>query len=187
MELRDPSGTVIASSISTTRQETIGLAPAAAGTYQLRVYVFGGSGPYFFDVSFGGAVVAVALGTDGTTPFGIAALGAVLNTTSSGTNDVQTIQVTTGPADLQVKSTNFSDGANTWTLGAANGPNQVKWEFSKDGVVWTTFASANTLVSFDTNVAQGASRSLFLRLTLPTSTSSNNEHSATVTIVATAP
>ena len=97
------------------------------------------------------------------------------------------MQVTTGPANLLVKSTNFSDGANVWILGAANGSNQVKWEFSKDAASWNTFSSANTLFSFDTNVAQGDPRNLYLKLTMPISTLSNNEHGATVTIMATAP
>ena len=187
MELRDPSGTVIASSISATRQETIGVLPATTGTYQLRVYIFSGSGPYFFDVSFGQTLVSITLTTDGTTPFGIVPLGQTVETTASGTNDVQTVQVTTGPANLSVRSTAFSDGINTWTLGTTNGANQVKWEFAPDTVNWTTFATANTLFNLGTNIAQGANRNLYLRLTTPTSTSSNNQHSATVTIVATAP
>jgi len=131
--------------------------------------------------------VSISLTTDGTTPFEILALGATQDTTSSGTNDIQTIEVTTGPADLLVKSTSFTGGVNTWTLDTANGADQVLWEFSKDATSWATFSSAGTLFGFDNNVAQGASSNLYLRLTMPTSTSSNDEHSATVTIVATAP
>jgi len=183
MELRDPSGTLIASSISATRQETIGVMPATTGTYQLRVYVFSGSGPYFFDVSFGETLVSVTLTSDGSVDFGIVGLGNIVD--SSG--DIQTVLVDIGPADLDIRSTDFSDGSNTWSLGSGNGANQVKWEFSKDGASWTTFFSANTLFSLDTNVAQSDSRDLYLRLTMPTSSSSNNEHAGTVTIVATAP
>ena len=187
MELRNPAGTVIAYSISATRQETIGVQPSTTGTYQLRIFIYQGSGNYFFDVSYGAAAVAISLTTDGATPFGILAPGATRDTTPSGTNDVQTVQVTTGPANLSVKSTNFSDGANTWTLATTNGTNQAKWEFSKDIIAWTTFSSANTSFILDSNVAQGSSRNLYLKLTMPTSTSSNNQHSATVTVVATAP
>ena len=177
----------ICKSRNTQRQETIGFQPPGTGTFKLRVVSFSGSGDYFLDVSLGQAVVAISLTTDGTTPFGTAGLETTIDTTSSGTNDVQTIQVTTGPADISVKTTEFTDGANTWTLGATNGANQVKWEFSKDGTSWTTFTSANTLFTLDTNVAQGNTRNLYLRLTLPTSTLSSSEHSATVTIVASAP
>lgn len=184
-----PNGTTeLAKSISATRQETIGYQPTATGIYKLKVYSYSGSGDYFFDQSACTAVaVSITLTTDGATPFGILALGAVKDTTLSGANDVQTVQVTTGPANLSVKSTNFSDGVNIWTLGAANGSNQAKWEFSKDAVGWATFSSADTLFSFDANVAQGGTRNLYLKLTMPTSTLSNNEHSATVTIMATAP
>ena len=132
-------------------------------------------------------VVSIVLTTDGTTPFGILALGATEDTTPTGIDDVQTIQVDTGPADLDVRSSNFSDNGNTWTLSATNGSNQVKWEFSGDPINWNTFSAAGSLFELDTNVAQGASRDLYLRLTMPTSTSSNSQHSATVTIVATAP
>ena len=131
--------------------------------------------------------VSISLTTDGTTPFEILALGATQDTTSSGTDDVQTIQVTTGPADLLVKSTSFTDGVNTWILDTANGADQVLWEFSKDGTTWPDFSSAGASFPFDTDVAQNATRDLYLKLTMPTSTSSSYEHSATVTIVATAP
>ncbi|MBI2621160.1 MAG: S8 family serine peptidase [Candidatus Levybacteria bacterium] len=187
MQLRDPDGNLIATSLSATRQETIGVQPAKTGTYQLRVYRYAGSGSYFFDVSFGEAAVAISLTTDGTTPFGILPLGATRDTTPTGTNDVQTVQVDTGPANLSVRSTAFSDGADIWTLGATNGSNQVKWEFSKDAAAWNTFSSADTLFTLDNNVAQGATRDLYLRLTMPTSTASNNEHAGTVTIVASSP
>lgn len=130
-----------------------------------------------------GPSVSISLTTDGTTPFGTVALGGMID----NIGDPEVVQVTTGPADLSVKSTSFTDGANTWTLGIANGVDQVLWEFSKDGTTWPDFSSADTLFSLDTNVAQGDTRNLYLRLTMPTETSSNNEHSATVTIVATVP
>ena len=183
MELKDPNGTILTNSISITRQETIGIQPTIIGTYQLRVYRFAGRGNYFFDVSFGEAAVAIVLNTDGTTPFGAVALGQTVNSTS----DVQTIEVLAGPVDLDVKSTSFSDGSNTWTLGTSNGADQVKWEFSKDASLWNIFSSANTLFGFDTNVAAGSTRDLYLRLTMPTATGSNDEHESTVTITATQP
>ena len=133
------------------------------------------------------SVVSIILTTDGTTPFGILALGATQDTTLSGINDKQTVQVASGSADLKVRSTDFSDEGNTWLLDTTNGADQVLWEFSKDASSWTTFSAANSLFSLDTNVAQSDSRDLYLRLTMPTATSSNNPHSATVTIVATAP
>ena len=188
MELRNPTGTVVATSTSAERQETIGIQPTTTGIYQLRVYIYNGSGQYFFDVSRGeAAAVAITLTTDGTTPFGIVALGATKDTTPTGTNDVQTVQVTTGPANLSVRSTAFSAGADIWALGATSGANQVKWEFSKDTTTWATFTTANTPFTFDNNVAQGTSRNLYLRLTMPSSTTSINQHSAVATIVATAP
>jgi len=132
-------------------------------------------------------VVSIVLTTDGDTPFGVVALNATIDTTLSGTNDKQTVLVASGSADLDVKSTDFSDGGNTWSLDTVNGADQVLWEFSEDASTWTTFSAANSLFSLDTNVAQSDSRDLYLRLTMPTSTLSNSQHSATVTIVASSP
>jgi hypothetical protein len=64
----------------------------------------------------------------------------------------------------------------------------VKWEFSKDGTTWTTFTLADMLFTLDDNdVPTGATRDVYFRLTMPTATTSANQHSATVTVVAVAP
>ena len=133
------------------------------------------------------ATVSISLTTDGSVNFGILPLDDTQDTTETGTNDVQTISVDAGPANLLVQSTNFSDGTNSWSLGTNNGDNQVLWEFSNGGSNWTTFSIVDTNYTFEDNVPQGETRDLFLRLTMPTSTSSYNQHSNTVTITATAP
>lgn len=132
-------------------------------------------------------VVAISLSTDGSVSFGTLPLNSTQDTTAGGINDVEVVSVDSGPADLDVKSTVFTEGGNTWTLGSANGDNQVKWEFSKNGTDWSTFLLADTLYSLDTNVAQAQARDLYLRLTLPTSTNSYSQYSSTVTIVASVP
>ncbi|MCH8741915.1 S8 family serine peptidase [Patescibacteria group bacterium] len=132
-------------------------------------------------------VVSISLTTDGLVEFGILPLGSTEDTTPSGINDVQTISIDTGPADLDIKSTVFSDNGNTWSLGSTNGANQVKWEFSADASAWNTFLTPNTLTDLANNVAQGVTQNLYLRITMPTDTASANQYSSTVTIVATAP
>ena len=183
--LYDIDGTTgLDSSISMTRHETVGYQPLIAGTYKLRVYSYLGSGNYFFDVSAGMApVVSISLATDGLVEFGTVGLGATVDSSS----DVQTISVGTGPVNLDVKSTIFSDGSNTWSLGSSNGINQAKWEFSPNASTWSTFVTPTTLYDLVDNVAEGNTQDLYLRLTLPTESSSPNQHAATVTIVATAP
>lgn len=52
--LYNPSGTLVAKSEGTRRQETIRFQPTVAGTYTIRVSSYLGSGSYFFDVSVGG-------------------------------------------------------------------------------------------------------------------------------------
>ena len=187
MELRDPNSVVIATSLSAIRQETIGVQPPVAGVYQLRVYRYRGSGPYFFDVSFGQAAVAITLLTDGDTPFGILPPDTVRDTTSFGTDDPQRVRVDAGPANINVKTTSFNDGTNSWSLGTTNGQDQVRWEFSKDGAGWNTFNAANTLYPLESNVVVGNTQDVYFRLMTPTSSSSKNQFSATVTMVATSP
>jgi serine protease AprX len=55
--LLNPSGTQVAKSDGTTRQETIGFRPTVTGTWTLRVLSYAGSGSYWFDASFPGAPV----------------------------------------------------------------------------------------------------------------------------------
>ncbi|MCH7756841.1 S8 family serine peptidase [Patescibacteria group bacterium] len=134
-------------------------------------------------------LVSITLDTDGTVAFGILPLGSVEDTTlATGINDTETILVTAGPADLDVKSTVFSDGTNTWSLGTASGANQVKWEFSSNnGSTWTTFSAPNDLFNLANSVAEGATQDLHLRITMPSESVSGDEYSSTVTIVATSP
>jgi len=63
MYLREPSGSAIATSYSTTRQETIGVSPTVTGTYTLVVESYVGTGGYILDLSYsGGAPVMTADG-----------------------------------------------------------------------------------------------------------------------------
>lgn len=48
-----PSGALVGSSESTTRQETIQYTPTATGTYRIRVLSYAGSGTYYLDTSAG--------------------------------------------------------------------------------------------------------------------------------------
>lgn len=131
--------------------------------------------------------VSISLNTNGSVSFETIALEATKDTTAGGIDDVETISVDSGPADLAVRSTAFTEGGNTWTLGAANGATQVKWEFSKDGSAWTTFVVVDTLYTLDANVSESETRNLYLRITMPTTTNSYNQYNSTVTIVASTP
>ena len=196
MQLIDASNNVVASSGTVSRQETIRFAPPTNnGPYTLRVFAWPGNpsfpasvaGPYLLDISAGTATVSISLTTDGWTPFGSRLLGASVDTTSGGTNDVQTVQVTTSPVDLFIKTTLFTDGENTWSLSTTSGSDQVIWDFSTDGTTWIIFSSANMLFTLATNVAQGTTQDIFFRLTMPTDTSSVKEHGVSVTLVAVEP
>ena len=129
-------------------------------------------------------IISISLLTDGLVELGMAELEA----TADSSGDIQTVRVDTGPADLDIKSTVFSDGTgHTWALGTTNGDNQVIWEFSPDGSEWTIFEAADTPYLLASNVAQGATQDVYFRITMPTSSSSDEQFSATITILATAP
>lgn len=180
--------TLLVSSEGILRQETIGYQPTAAGIYKLKVYSYSGSGNYFFDQSAGAApAVSITLTTDGATPFGILAIGAVKDTTLSGTNDIQTVRVDAGPANLDIRTTLFSDGINNWALGTTNGDNQAVWEYSKEGTTWYKFLVANNLYPLATGVSQLGAQNIYFRLTMPTATISSVQYSSIMTVLATTP
>jgi len=131
--------------------------------------------------------ISITISTDGSVAFGILDANTTEDTTASGINDVETISVDSGPADLDVRASTFTDGTNTWTFASSSGANDVKFEFSKDGTAWTTILLANTLYALDTNVAQSATRSVYLKITTPTSTTSYSQYSTMVTVVASVP
>jgi len=169
---------------------SLSLSESQLGSLEIYIKADSGGRTYtvhalYADVTY--STVAISLTTDGSVAFETQALNSTIDTTASGVNDPETVQVDGGPADLDVKSTVFTEGANTWALGSSNGDNQVKWESSKNGTDWTTFITAGTLYTLDTNVPQGNTRNLYLKLTLPTITNSYSQYGSTVTIVASAP
>ncbi len=149
----------------------------------------GGSGRQgFLRITYDGIAVSISLDTGGSLAFTTLALGTTKDTTSSGIDNTQIVRVDTGPADLEIRSTNFTEGSNTWFLNSGNGTTQVQWQFSKNaGVGWTTFVVADDLYGFEGNVSQGETRPVDFELTMPTSTDSYSQYSTTVTIQASAP
>jgi hypothetical protein len=127
--------------------------------------------------------VAITLDTDGVITFGVQPAGATV------VSEFETVRVTNGPADLSLRTTLFTDGADsTWALGTEPGEDTVVWAFSSDGgASWTRFTEADSLVALAEGVVSGATVDILFRLTMPTSTASTAEHSVTVTIVAMEP
>lgn len=138
------------------------------------------------EISTPAAAISISLSTDGAVALGTVPLGQTQDTSPSGLNDPETVSVDAGPADLDVKSTAFTEGGNTWALGASSGSNQVVWEFTSS-TEWSTFAVANSLYPLDAAVAQGQSRNVYLKITMPSATDSYLQYAATVTVVASAP
>ncbi len=145
-------------------------------------------GTWIANFSFDCALVDITLTTDGTITFGAQALSVTIDSTAGGINDVQTVQVVTGPADIDVRTTLWTDvDVHTWSLGATPGADQVVWEFSTDGTNWTAFTAANLLFPAAQGLSNGQQLNLFFRFPMANETTSNKEHSVTVTIVAISP
>ncbi|MCL4384225.1 fibronectin type III domain-containing protein [Patescibacteria group bacterium] len=177
----------IASNIVGNTYPDSGLQAGTLYRYQVRGYN-GNNGSYspVGEVTTSLAL-SISLLSDGAVNFGTLGLGTSKDTTGNGVNDPQSVRVDSGTANLQIKSSQFAEGSNIWYLSSNNGTTQVQWEFSKDGVGWTTFTSADTPVDLDTAVGAGTTRVVFFKLTMPTSTESFNAYGSTVTIMATTP
>ncbi|MBU1133146.1 hypothetical protein KKG08_02650 [Patescibacteria group bacterium] len=139
-----------------------------------------------FVVTYTIPTVSISMTTDGSAPFGNMGVSATRDTTSGDLNDVQTISVDVGPADLDIKSANFT-GAGTLTLSSAPGPNIVLFEYSANGSDWNTFVTNDTYYVLATSVSQGGTQDTYLRLTTPTTLSTYGDYGTTITILATVP
>lgn len=131
--------------------------------------------------------ISISITSDGSVSFGTQALNSTVDTTSSGLNDIEVVSVDTGPVDLDIRSSQFTDDTYNWSFASSNGSNQIEFEFSKDGTNWSNILLADTLYTFDTNVTQSSTRNIYLRLTLPTGTTSYEQYGSTITLVASSP
>ncbi|HOB89706.1 MAG TPA: hypothetical protein PLN18_01150 [Candidatus Colwellbacteria bacterium] len=131
--------------------------------------------------------ISIVLNTDGSVDFGFMALESTKDSTPSGINDPETVTALNGAVDLDVKSTNFTDGINSWSFGNGPGDKQTKFEFSNNGNNWTTFLVPQQYYMFKENVAKDATASIFLRLTTPLSSDSLGPYNSNITIQASRP
>jgi serine protease AprX len=182
LQLTDPLGNVVDTSLSLRRQETVGIVPTLKGDYTLTVSSFSGNGDYTVDISAGTALLPapqVAVITDGQTDFGIVQLGLTATSLES-----EVIEMALGPGEMIIQSTRFSDGSgSTWELGDSSGSDQVLWEFSTDGSGWVAFTQPGLAFQLTQGVLRdGEVQEVFFRLTMPTHTASGDDFSAIVTI-----
>jgi hypothetical protein len=92
-----------------------------------------------------------------------------------------------GSEDLLGKISSFTDGADAWALSSsANGPGQVRAQWSTTSATgpWNNIAAYDSAFAIATGVASSGSVTLYLRIQTPTSTSSFNQHSSTLTMTA---
>ena len=128
--------------------------------------------------------VAISVTSDGLINLGAIGLD---ETTATGQADKETVRIDTGPANLLIKSSTFSGGGNNWTLASTSGADQVKWDFSTDGVAWTTFLQPDTAYALAGGLPSDSLKDILFRLTMPTATNHPTEHGAQVRIIAVTP
>lgn len=150
-------------------------------------------GPPGWDADYGWGIVdanaavpnlSISLTSDGQVAFGSMAFGA---TTSTPSGSEESVTIDAGPADLSIRSSDFTDGSNHWLLANSAGQEAVKWEYSPNDSTWFTFLNSAYDYPLSSGVNGGSQQSVYFRLTMPTGTISNILHSADVTIVASSP
>ena len=94
-----------------------------------------------------------------------------------------TLEITHGPVNLDIKSTFFISRDSLWELGMTPGRDIAKWDFSKDAVEWETFTEPDIAKVFDTNVPLGSTHNFYFRLNTPKKISSPGSYGARVIVI----
>lgn len=123
--------------------------------------------------------------SDGTVAYGTASLSGSANTTSSGTNDSQTVTNNGNVTeDFDIKGSD----STAWTLAGTAGANAYKHSFCTtdcDGTPsWT--ALTTSYQELGTSIATSGTKVFDLKIDLPTSTSAYDQQSVDVWVLATA-
>lgn len=133
------------------------------------------------DVSYTPKVISVSV-SDPTFTFGTSLLNTWLTTqTSVITNDGNVAE------DFVGQISQLTDGSNNWTINSsANGADQIRaqWSTTNDTGPWTDISAYDTDFTLATNVAVSDSVTLWFRIETPTSTTSYDEYSSTLTVTA---
>jgi len=120
--------------------------------------------------------------SDSTFAFGTNVLNAWLTPQSSViTNDGNVAE------DFIGKISQFTDASNTWVISSsANGADTVRaqWSITSEDGPWTDISDYDTDFTIVTNVAVNDSVTFWFRIETPTSVSSYDEHSSTLTVTA---
>ena len=94
-----------------------------------------------------------------------------------------TLEITHGTVNLDIKSTFFISKDKIWKLGLNPGRDTVRWDFSKDAVEWKTFTEPDVAKVFDTNVLLGSIHNFYFRLNTPKKISYPGAYGARVLII----
>ncbi|MEW6032651.1 MAG: S8 family serine peptidase [Bacillota bacterium] len=152
--LYSPSGSELAKSIGTSRQETIGVVPSVTGTYRVKVHSYAGSGPYTLDMSAG-------LGEPPPPPDNPPAVSVV------------------SPAEGETVS-----GTYTVKAQASDDNNLVKVEVSIDGGAWVditaNFDGSHYTYTWDTTASADGTHTVTARATDDAGQTATDSRSCTV-------
>lgn len=134
-------------------------------------------------------VVSLEVVSDGIVAYGALALGTTANTTPTGLDQSQYIYNDGGVTeDYFIKSSDASRTSGlTWELVEGSpGLNQFKHEWSSTGgAPWTAMNASNGYSTYLTSIIPGVTVLLDLQITMPSTTTDAQEHTITVTVMAT--
>lgn len=133
---------------------------------------------YSIDIKYGaGVILGVSTATE---TFAIGYLDKNTESTSHSCTIENTGNVT---ENIKIKFSTFTDASsNTWTVGDTADADQCVIKWSIDDTNWNTIASYDTYVTVKTNLAVNDTFTLYVRITAPTSSTSYDEYSSTMTI-----
>ncbi len=125
---------------------------------------------------------------DGSVAYGV--LNADTNQDTVTLSDTQTATNNGNvPENFSIRSSDATSGGTNWNLAASTGTDEFTHEFSIDsGSNWIAFNVDNiTYSSMSSSVAaSGGTDNFDLRIKTPVSSTDNDEHTITVTVLATA-
>jgi len=133
---------------------------------------------YSIDIKYGaGVILGVSTATE---TFAIGYLDKGTESTSHSCTIENTGNVT---ENIKIKFSTFMDASsNTWTVGDTADADQCVIKWSIDDTNWNTIASYDSYVTVKTNLAVNDTFTLYVRITAPTSSTSYDEYSSTMTI-----
>lgn len=146
-----------------------------------------GSSPDIGAYEYVSPSLSLVLNSSGSVDLGTSPLGSVVDTSPSGLNQGQNFFVTGGDAKILVSSTIFTGGASSWSFSSSAGEDITRLDYSMDGSAWSTILVPDSQYTLIANQPPNIEFPLYMRLYMPTSLTTLETVTASVTVTAITP